>query len=327
MKLNRIQRLLQLITALQSQRSPAADQLAAELGVSRRTVFRDLKLLESAGLPLHFDPVSQGYALDRDFFLPPVHLTMDEAMALLMMTRKFLHRTPLPDADVATRAAMKLESVLPSDIQEHVGPLLDGLEVLSGPEPDKPCDAGLFHQIQRAVAERRRVLVRYDSLYDQREIEAVLRPYRLIFYSRSWYLLAYSEHPEHNEVRTFKLERMISGELMDRTFPDDPGFNVGKYFGNAWQFIRGEGRHQVRIRFLPQVASNVEEVRWHRTQKTRRLEDGSLIFEVEVDGLKEITWWILGYGEQAVVEAPEELRVLMGERTRRMTEHYEAPAV
>ena len=64
-------------------------------------------------------------------------LTMDEAMSLLLMSRKFLEQAALPDGDVAVRAAMKLESILPSKIQEHVGPLLEGLEVVPTPGPDK----------------------------------------------------------------------------------------------------------------------------------------------------------------------------------------------
>jgi len=70
-----------------------------------------------------------------------------------------------------------------------------------------------------------------------------------------------------------------------------------------------EGRiYNVKLRFLPKVAENVAEVRWHNTQKVTHNGDGSVIVEFRVDGLGEITWWILGYGDQVQVLHPKRLR-------------------
>jgi proteasome accessory factor B len=66
--------------------------------------------------------------------------------------------------------------------------------------------------------------------------------------------------------------------------------------------------YNVRLRFSPKVASNVAEVQWHSTQKVALKADGSAIVEFRVDGLGEITWWILGYGDQVEVLAPVALR-------------------
>ena len=65
--------------------------------------------------------------------------------------------------------------------------------------------------------------------------------------------------------------------------------------------IRGDQSDHVCIRFSPKVTRNVEEVLWHPTQQTSLIEDGSLRYEVDVDGLDEIAWWVLGYGKEAVV--------------------------
>ena len=84
-----------------------------------------------------------------------------------------------------------------------------------------------------------------------------------------------------------------------------------------------EGKiHRVRVRFLPKVAGNVEEVLWHPGQRTQRQADGSLVFEVEVDGLTEISWWIMGYGDQAIVEKPAELRHRICQMAEGILRHY-----
>ena len=70
-----------------------------------------------------------------------------------------------------------------------------------------------------------------------------------------------------------------------------------------------EGKiYNIKLRFLPMVANNVAEVQWHSTQKVTHNSDGSATIEFRVDGLREIAWWILGYGDQVQVLAPKALR-------------------
>ena len=70
------------------------------------------------------------------------------------------------------------------------------------------------------------------------------------------------------------------------------------------------------------VAQNVAEVNWHKTQKLTFNTDGTLDFQVTVSGLNEISWWILGYGDQAEVLQPPELRRLVAGHAARMLGHY-----
>ena len=65
---------------------------------------------------------------------------------------------------------------------------------------------------------------------------------------------------------------------------------------------------QVKLRFLPEVAASVAKIQWHSTQTTEFLEDGSVILRFHVDGLAEIVWWILSYGDKVRVLAPAALR-------------------
>ena len=74
------------------------------------------------------------------------------------------------------------------------------------------------------------------------------------------------------------------------------------------------------------VAANVAEVNWHRTQKIVWQDDGSIYFDVKVDGLNEIYWWILGYGDQVEVLQPEALRKRVREAAARLVKLYESDA-
>jgi proteasome accessory factor B len=80
-----------------------------------------------------------------------------------------------------------------------------------------------------------------------------------------------------------------------------------------------EGRiYNIRLRFSSRVARNVAEVQWHSTQKAEFNDDGSLTVKFRVDGLGEISWWILGYGDQVEVLAPVMLRKKIARRAAKM---------
>jgi len=110
--------------------------------------------------------------------------------------------------------------------------------------------------------------------------------------------------------------------VLDETYEIAPDFSLKAYFGDAWEMIPGHPMHHVAIHFSPKVAGNIEEVGRHRTQQTHRLPNGSLLFEVDVDGIEEVSWWVLGYGEEAIVQEPPELRGLLAERARALVAEY-----
>lgn len=324
MRVARIHRLIRLIQILQSGRAPEPDSLAEMLGVARRTLFRDLKTLEAAGVPFHFSKQTQRYSIDKSYFLPPVNLTVDEALALTLVTRKVMHRRMVPEHRSAVSAATKIESVLPHKIREHCGDLLEGMDVRLWPLSDVEGVTDVLRTLQQSLTARKRVRIRYDSFFERRVIETILCPYRVVFLKRGWYVIGHSD--AHDEVRTFKIERIESIRTLEESYRVDRHFDLDDYLGNAWQMIRGDQPYHVVIRFLPKVAGNVEEVAWHKTQQTTRRKDGSLVFEVDVDGVDEIAWWVLGYGDQAVVEQPPELREKVADHAREMLKHYDGRA-
>jgi proteasome accessory factor B len=122
----------------------------------------------------------------------------------------------------------------------------------------------------------------------------------------------------HSSVRTFKLNRIRELEVTDKRFIGGENFNLYDYIGRAWSMIP-EGRiYDIKLWFSPKVANNVAEVQWHSTQKVAVEDDGSAIVEFRVDGLGEITWWILGYGDQVQVLAPKVLREKIADVAKNM---------
>ena len=297
-----------------------ANALAHACGVSRRTIFRDLDALRAAEVPLVYDERRQSYRIPGHYFLPPTNFTADEAMALIVLSHQ-LGQRGLPFYAAAQSAAAKLENSLPDRLLQYLRTVagavrikLDATNPLSGKEE-------VYQQLLAAAAERRCVRIQYASLHESQVLQTKLHPYKLLFNQHSWYVIGRST--VHRDVRTFNIGRIRQLEPLDDGFQVPPRFSLDRYLRNAWRLIPEDGPdYEVVVRFGGRVANNVAEVVWHKTQRHEWLDDGRLELRVTVSGLQEISWWILGYGDQAEVMEPPELRSLIAERARSMVAIY-----
>jgi len=306
MKTSRISRIVELLTLLQSSESHSVGDLTGLLEVSRRTFFRDLKELESIGVPYYFDKQSGGYRLDPDFFLPSINLNLQEALSILMLIRKGSSHLPKVLKKSAFMGGIKIENNLPGEIRRYCNATLEKISIRHDCHTPVGGAEKTFWALQRAIGRKFRVKIRYQSLYDGGDIETVIDPYHMIFKSRGWYVIGKSSI--HNEIRTFKINRIKEITVMDKCYIPSGDFDIEEHFGNAWSMIKEGDTCNVKLKFSRKVAKNVSEVLWHKTQRTDFNDDGSLTVEFCVDGISEISWWVMGYGDQVEVLCPEELR-------------------
>jgi proteasome accessory factor B len=329
MKSSRVSRVVQILTALQAGRGYTAEQLSRMFGVSRRTLFRDLKELQNIGIRPQLSPLrpgstageQRGYTLTQEQFLPPVNLNLQEALGLLLLVHKFRGQIQLPYKNAALLAAMKIESNLPPRVRRYCEHALARISAKASPQalvPNSPGLNNIFGSLQSAIAQRRKVHISYDSLFDGGVIDCDLSPYHLFYNQRAWYVVGHSS--VHKSIRTFKLNRIKDAGILEDQFTDDDSFDITDYIGRAWSMIPEGRMYNVRLRFAPKVANNVAEVLWHATQKVTRNADGSSTLDFCVDGLGEITWWILGYGDQVEVLLPIALRNRIADIARKMME-------
>ena len=312
---------MKLLGLLQAGRGYNTESLAQACGVSRRTIFRDIDILREAGVPLVYNEQEQRYRIPDNYLLPPTNFTPEEALALIVLCHDLGGRSRLPFLTPARSAALKLESSLPARLRDRLLATADAVEILMPPINPLHGQQAIYEQLIEAVSQRRSVRIRYGSLSEDEQICTRLSPYRLLFSRRSWYVIGRSSF--HRSPRTFNLGRIRDLELLEDRFQIPRGFSVERYLRNAWSLIPEPGPDQeVVIRFGKKVAKNVAEVVWHKTQRVEFNPDGTLDFRVTVSGLGEISWWVLGYGDQAEVIRPTELRRIVAGHAARMTRQY-----
>ncbi len=295
--------------------------MALTCGVSERTVMRDIQSLRMAGVPLTYDHDVQRYSISGGFFLPPINFTPAEALSLVALAGELGRDDRLPFYEPAYTAALKLEGNLPAALRQELRRVAPAIKIQLNQVGRLAEKAGIYQQLVDAIAERRVVRMVYESFTEWETITTRLRPYHVIFSRHSWYVIGRSAL--HRDVRTFNLTRIESLTTLREKFSVPRGFDLERYLGNAWNLMPQPGQeYQVVIRFQPLVARNVAEVKWHKTQRTKLLDDGSLEFRATVSGLHEIVWWILGYGDQAEVLKPARLRQIVAQRARNMAVMY-----
>ena len=230
-KLSRISRIVQILTTLQSGHSYSVDGLTKILGVSRRTIFRDLKELQAIGVPYRFDSKTGGYAIDPEYFLPPVDLNLQEALSLLLLVHKARNHLPVPFKNSALMAGLKVENNLPDKIRQYCNATLQNISIK--PDSHAPMDLldKVFSLLQNAIRKKRKVRLHYASFYEGTDITTVLCPCHLMYNKRAWYVIGRSSM--HKSVRTFKLNRIRSLQVQNKCFLENKMFDAHEYLGKA----------------------------------------------------------------------------------------------
>lgn len=313
MDIGRMHRIMRLLVMLQAGAGTTRDELMEQLDVSRRTLFRDLDVLRAAGIPVYHDR-THGYRIHEKFYLKPVNLSVPETLGLMLLTKQVSGRRHEPLMGPALSAIYKLVTTVPEPLRSACSEIMSHVSVDPAPVLADSRESDLYGKFSKWIDERRKVMFHYCGPTDSETMQGSLKPYLLHYANRAWYVLGHSD--VHDEVRMFKLIRFQSVEPTHQHFRRPANFSVERKLGDAWQMIP-EGRiYEVELLFTAKVATNVAEVKWHKSQEHEILEDGSCRLKFRVDGLGEISWWVCGYADQVQVLKPRMLR----EKVRQMHE-------
>jgi proteasome accessory factor B len=305
-KQDRLARFYRVLQVLESHGDKGATpaEIARLTGVSKRTVYRDLLVLQNEiRVPIWSEGGRWGVA--DTGFLRPLAFTRSEAMAMVLAARLIVRYADEHDPDLAG-AFQKLAGELPAVLSEHVSRSLETL----GRRPPDPEYTRHVHTLTQAWADRRVVRFTYDSsIHDpgRGAREAIVHPWYLepSLATHALYLIGFDE--TRDALRTFKIERIRDLSLTTRTF-EPPEGTIDQAMRNAWDIISDQPETDVVLRFEPAVAARVRETTWHPSEQSELADDGSLRWRARVAGTIEIRAWILSWGQQVEVLEPAALR-------------------
>ena len=234
-------RLLQLLSVLQSRRQWSGAELAQRLGVTERTVRRDMERLRGLGYPVRASPgAAGGYRLEHGTALPPLLLDDDEALAVgVALATSGAGVTGLEEAGL--RALTKLEQVLPARLRPRLADARAALVRL--PDHAAPVDAAVLSGLASACRDEERVRFQYVDGTGEASTRRV-EPHRVVHNGRRWYLVAFDL--DRSEWRTFRVDRVAAFTRSAHRFvPRDPPDAVGLV---AHGTTSAPYPHQARVR-------------------------------------------------------------------------------
>lgn len=317
----RLPRLLELVTILQSGVGTQLYEIMDELDISRSTAFRDLKVLRDAGIPYNFEQ-GKGYQVNSTFFLPPVNLQTSEARALVMLIKCAASHLDGQVSCDAIRALRKLTCSLSVPVRDVCRGLLDQVTVHSSPAElaDRQTDhvSNLLHAIQDRLCVEATLNSEDGSARQVR-----MHPHHLICAECRWLLVA-TLHPGH-VMRTIRLDQLTQLRVTTTTFRHN-GFDLQGYLGKAWRWQPEGTIYQVVLQVDADEAATFTSVQWHPTQTYRMGCDGQCELSFEVDGLNEIADWIWLHHSAISIEQPEELKQIIRLRCQAVLERLQAKA-
>lgn len=289
-----------------------------ELDCHPRTVYRDLEALQAAGFPIYTE-IESGKNLwmimDSAREKMPIPLTLSELMSLYL--GRDMLRVLQDTVYYSSLKSLfdKIKASLPADLLAYLESIETNIQI--GHRPYKPSGEwkSTIDTINQALTSRSYLRIRYHTMSRNKTADRTVAPYTLWFFNDSFYLIAFCTLRQ--DVRLFAVDRISDIVISDQTFEKPEDFNAGEFMKSSFGIFKGEVL-KVKIIFEKDVAGYIKEKQWHASQTLTDLDDGSVLFEAQVEGLDEIRFWVLSWGAKARILEPESLRRAIREEAEKI---------
>ncbi len=300
-------------------------EMALEMGVSEKTIRRDLETFQTAGFPLEEITCERGlkkWRIDPAKTQPALTFAFDEAVALYLSRRLMEPLAGTPFWDASQRAFKKIRASLGAEALKYIDRFAGMFCQTMVGTSDYSKKAEIIDELMLGIEDRKAVFITYQSLQATEAVTYDIYPLGLVYHRGSLYLVGWA--PEHEEIRHWKVNRIEDAEVTEFPFQCPEGFDLRDHLARSFGVYQGDGEGDfcVKVRFSPQVARYVSESTWHASQQLTAQKDGSLLAEFRLGTTEEVKRWLLGFGRHAVVLEPEELREEIVEELKALLSSY-----
>lgn len=279
--MNRIDRLSAIMTHLQSKKIVRAEDIARRFDISLRTVYRDIRALSEAGIPISGE-AGMGYTIMEGYRLPPVMFTREEAMALLVAEKIVTTLTDHHNSQQIESAMFKIKSVLRSSEKDALEDLNENIAIRS-PRNNlfEDTDQNILQSLLSGITDQQVIHLKYSTILKQEISERNVEPVGVYYSHEHWYLIAYCQLRQ--AYRTFRLDRIRTIRSTSRSFE--------QRHPSLKSFLDKIRKKERLIKVVMQIDKSI--VHYLREEKYRQ----GFVMEEEKEDLVEMTFMVSGiYG-------------------------------
>jgi predicted DNA-binding transcriptional regulator YafY len=293
-------------------------QLAARLGVTSKTIQRDLDSLRDRGF--HIQSVDGRHWLDEALNLKALRLSHEEALAIYLALRRFIRQISAAPQFFAN-AFEKVAEVL--EDPRLTKQIIESNETLHRARRANEKRDLIWRRLLEGWRTKVPVRLQHAKQHGGEITEHLFEPqlFEPSVWSDGVYVIGWSQ--TRKERRTFKLDRIQKVTLSTGTFQAPDIMHLDELLDNAWGIWYDTASTLVQLHFSPRVAERVQETLWHAKQSISLQPDGSLLWEAPVASTLEMVSWVRGWGEDVTVVAPASLRKQIADSMRRAAAQYE----
>jgi predicted DNA-binding transcriptional regulator YafY len=311
--LNRIDRLTAILIQLQTKKVVKAQEIADRFGISLRTVYRDIRALEEAGVPIGAE-AGIGYFLEN-YHLPPVMFTTEEASALMLGAKLIEKMSDHSVANEFNSALYKIKSVLKSADKEHIHDLATHVEVLKR-RKSQGFPNSFLTVIQQAIVKKQRISMEYYSYYNEETTVREVEPIGISYYGEGWHLIAFCLLRQ--DYRDFRADRIKHLCLTGQRFTGQH-LSLQHYLQ---QFTHPLHLEDVTILFDQVVVRYIAEQKYIYGFQSEEFIGEKVQMHFRTAYVESLGRWLLSLGNSIEIVQPERLKQIMMELALEIQDHY-----
>ncbi len=314
--MNRIDRLNALLIHLQGRSRVTLAELEGRFEIGRRTVFRDIRSLLDAGVPIGGD-AGEGYFIVEGYHLPPVVFNREEASALLMGA-KFIEKGADSDTVQVFGSAMeKVKAVLKYSDKEFLENLEKRVTIRPTPAQKEFPDSHIS-EIQMAIATNKLMSMTYYSQYADNTTQRDVEPLGMVFYSGRWHLIGYCRL--RNDLRDFRADRIQKVSVLNETIDPEKHPDYMSFLHDA---LIGTDAKEATIIVSPMVARFMGDQKYYLGFiEEQKQQDGRFQMKFITPNYYYLASWLMMYGKEVEIESPSELQGIAATIAKDLLEHH-----
>lgn len=311
--MNRLDRITAILIQLQSRKVVKAQDIADRFEISLRTVYRDIKALELAGVPI-IGEAGVGYSIMDGYRLPPVMFTHQEATAFLTAEKLVDKFTDEATAEQYKNALFKVRSVLRSDEKGMLEDIEDVIHVLKSDRRESP---SYMYELLKSISDKKAVSIEYYANYKAEVSTRIVEPVGLYYIGDYWHLVAWCTL--RNDYRDFRLDRIQQLKNTDVDFTQERM--------SLEEYMKGYRYKNELITVVVQFSKHLS-----RFIKEQRMYFG-YVSEEDKGDVVEMTFltsslfifskWLVSFGNQATIIEPQELNQEVIKLIEELQTHYQ----
>lgn len=320
--MNRIDRLTAILIQMQTKRIVKAEEIADRFEISLRTVYRDVKALMEAGVPIGSE-AGKGYFIVDGYHLPPVMFTQEEGSAMLFAGKLVEKMTDKSIRKEFDSALMKIKAVLNESEKDHLENLHAYVEVKNMPHDQPPFPNHFLTAIQKAAVDKEVLRIEYASNYAEEQTTRDIEPIGLFFYSNAWHVIAWCRL--RSGYRDFRTDRIKTLKSIGIKFDSRNLLSLQEYLATVVQGNREV--QKVVVLFDKRDAKFIGNTKYMYGFASEEELDTKVRMTFLSGYIKSICRWLLMYGKSVTIEHPEKTKEIISELLEELNLHYQPQVV